>query len=342
MAFNLKQRDLLKMLDFTTDEINYLIDLSIELKKQRQCGLINNYLKNKNIVIMFQKTSTRTRCSFEVAARELGMGVTFLDSGSSQFGKKESIADTAKVLSRYYDGIEFRGFAQKDVEELAKYASIPVWNGLTNESHPTQMIADMMTIKENFSHLKGLKLVYCGDARFNMANSLMVTCAKLGMHFVGCAPKKFWADKNLIKKCQEICAVTGGKVEFSENKMEATKKANIIYTDVWVSMGEPESAWKERLQVMCPFQVDMKTMKNAEKDNPKGVIFMHCLPAYHGLDTEVGKWVAEKFGNKYPIVKNGEVEVTNEVVVSKYSKCFDEAENRMHSIKAIMLATIGA
>ena len=245
-----------------------------------------------------------------------------------QFGKKESIADTAKVLSRYYDGIEFRWFAQKDVEELAKYASIPVWNGLTNESHPTQMIADMMTIKENFGHLKGLKLVYCGDARFNMANSLMVTCAKLGMHFVGCAPKKFWADKNLIKKCQEICAVTGGKVEFSENKMEATKKANIIYTDVWVSMGEPESAWNERLQVMCPFQVDMKTMKNAEKDNPEGVIFMHCLPAYHGLDTEVGKWV--------------EVEVTDEVVVSKYSKCFDEAENRMHSIKAIMLATIGA
>ena len=232
MAFNLKQRDLLKMLDFTTDEINYLIDLSIELKKQRQCGLINNYLKNKNIVIMFQKTSTRTRCSFEVAARELGMGVTFLDSGSSQFGKKESIADTAKVLSRYYDGIEFRGFAQKDVEELAKYASVPVWNGLTNESHPTQMIADMMTIKENFGHLKGLKLVYCGDARFNMANSLMVTCAKLGMHFVGCAPKKFWADKNLIKKCQEICTVTGGKVEFMERLEDAAKRELKEETDL--------------------------------------------------------------------------------------------------------------
>jgi ornithine carbamoyltransferase len=232
MAFNLRQRDLLKMLDFTTDEINYLIDLSIELKKQRQSGLVQNYLKNKNIVIMFQKTSTRTRCSFEVAARELGMGVTFLDSGSSQFGKKESIADTAKVLSRYYDGIEFRGFAQKDVEELAKYASVPVWNGLTNESHPTQMIADMMTIKENFGYLKGLKLVYCGDARFNMANSLMVTCAKLGMHFIGCAPKKFWASNDLIKRCKEICIQTGGSVEFSENKMNATRKANVVYTDV--------------------------------------------------------------------------------------------------------------
>lgn len=342
MAFNLRQRDLLKMLDFTTDEINYLIDLSIELKKQRQCGQINNYLKNKNIVIMFQKTSTRTRCSFEVAARELGMGVTFLDSASSQFGKKESVADTAKVLSRYYDGIEYRGFAQKDVEELAKYASVPVWNGLTNEAHPTQMIADMMTIKEHFGHLSGLKLVFCGDGRFNMANSLMVTCAKLGMHYVICAPKQLWPDAKLVKICKDICKDTGGKVELSTNKMEATKNANIVYTDVWVSMGEPESAWNNRLGIMCSYQVDMKTMENAAKNNKEGVIFMHCLPAYHGMDTEVGKWVAQKFGKKFPIVKNGEVEVTDAVVNSKYSRCFDEAENRMHSIKAIILATIGA
>ncbi len=342
MAFNLKHRDLLKMLDFTPEEINYLIDLSIELKKQRQTGLIQNYLKNKNIVIMFQKTSTRTRCSFEVAARELGMGVTYLDSSSSQFGKKESVADTAKVLSRFYDGIEFRGFAQKDVEELAKYACVPVWNGLTNESHPTQMIADMMTIKEHFGNLKGLKLVFCGDGRFNMANSLMVTCSKLGMHFVICAPKKLWPDQKLIKICKDICKETGGTIEFSENKMQATKNANIIYTDIWVSMGEPESAWNDRLGIMCSFQVDMKTMENAAKNNEKGVIFMHCLPSYHGMDTEVGKWVAQKFGKKFPIVKNGEVEVTDEVINSKYSRCFDEAENRMHSIKAIILATIGA
>lgn len=341
MAFNLRGRDLLKLLDFTNDEVKYLIDLSIELKKQRMSGIINQPLKGKSIVIMFQKTSTRTRCSFEVAAAELGMHCTYLDSSSSQFGTKESVEDTAKVLSRFYDGIEFRGFKQKDVEDLAKYACVPVWNGLTDEWHPTQMIADMMTLQEHFGHLKGLKFVFCGDARNNVANSLMVVCAKLGLHYVANAPKELWPKPELVKKCQAIAKETGGSVQCIVDKKQAVKNANAIYTDIWVSMGEPAEIWDKRIKLLSPYQVDMKTIKLAETNNKEGVIFLHCLPSYHGLDTKVGADVATKFGKKYPLIKNGEMEVTNEVITSKYSKCFDEAENRMHSIKAIMLATIG-
>jgi len=335
---NLKNRDLLKMLDFTTEEINYLIDLSIEMKKNRDTAKAKKLTSKKPIVIMFQKTSTRTRCSFETAAYELGIGCTYLDPNSSQFGRKESVADTAKVLSKFYQGIEFRGYKQQDVEDLAKYANVPVWNGLTDFAHPTQMIADMMTIKEEFGKLKGLNFVFLGDGRFNMANSLMVTCAKLGMNYTCVAPKQYWAGKELLSKCKEICKKTGGTIKFAEpkDKMKAVKGAHVIYTDIWVSMGEPESAWEERLSTMGPCQVDMATMKAAAKN----AIFMHCLPAYHGKDTEVGKWVAEKFGKKYPVVRNGECEVTDEVVVSKYSRCFEEAENRMHSIKAIIYATL--
>ena len=342
MGLNLRHRDLLKELDFTPAEINYLIDLGIDLKKQKRQGIINEPLKGKSIVLLFQKTSTRTRCAFEVAAYDLGMHVTFLDSSSSQFGKKESVEDTAKVLSRFYDGIEFRGYKQSDVEDLAKYADVPVWNGLTDDFHPTQMIADMMTVKEEYGYLKGLKLVYCGDARNNLGNSLMVVCAMLGMHFVACAPKALWPKQELVNTCLKIAKETGATISFEENKMKAVEKANVIYTDVWVSMGEPDAVWESRIQQLSPYQVDMKTVLHAQKDNKLGCIFLHCLPAYHGLDTEVGISVAKKFGDKYPIVKNGEMEVTNEVILSKYSRAFDEAENRMHSIKAIMLATIGA
>lgn len=341
MAFNLRSRDLLKISDFTKEELTYLIDLGLELKHQKATGVFTNALKGKSICIMFQKTSTRTRCSFETAAFELGMGCTYLDSSSSQFGTKESIADTARVLSRFYDGIEFRGYAQSDVEELAKYASVPVWNGLTDESHPTQMIADMMTIKEYFGFLKGIKLVFLGDGRFNMGNSLMVTCAKLGLHYVLCGPKKYWPKKELVKYCEKCCAESGGSVTLTENKMKAVEGANVIYTDIWVSMGEPFEVWDERIKLMKPYQVDMATMLHAEKTSNLGPMFLHCLPSYHGLDTKVGKTVAKQFGKKYPTVKGGELEVTDEVFNSRFSFVFDEAENRMHSIKAIILATIG-
>ncbi|XQP54951.1 MAG: ornithine carbamoyltransferase [Mycoplasmoidaceae bacterium] len=341
MAFNLRSRDLLKISDFTREELNYLIDLGIHLKKQHHTGVATERLKGKSICVMFQKTSTRTRCSFETAAFELGMGCTYLDSSSSQFGKKESVADTARVLSRYYDGIEFRGFKQADVEELAKYASVPVWNGLTDESHPTQMIADMMTIKEWFGHLGGIKLVFLGDGRFNMGNSLMVTCAKLGLDYVLCGPKKYWPKKDLIEQCRKWCKKSGGSVTFTEDKMEAVEGANVIYTDIWVSMGESFELWDERIKLMKPYQVDMETMLHAEKTNKIPPIFMHCLPSYHGLDTEVGRLVAKEFGKKYPLVRSGELEVTDEVFNSKYSFVFEEAENRLHSIKAIILATIG-
>lgn len=341
MAFNLRSRDLLKVSDFTKEELTHLIDLSIELKKQKQTGVLPQQLKGKSICIMFQKTSTRTRCSFETAAFELGMGCTYLDSSSSQFGKKESIADTARVLSRFYDGIEFRGFAQSDVEELAKYATVPVWNGLTDEFHPTQMIADMMTIKEYFGFLKGIKLVFFGDGRFNMGNSLMAVCSKLGLHYVLCGPKKFWPKAELVKKCQGFCKESGGTITFTENKMKAVEGANVIYTDIWVSMGEDFKVWDERIKLMKDYQVDMATMLHAERTTKLGPIFMHCLPSYHGLDTEVGKLVAQEFGKKYPEVKGGELEVTDEVFNSRFSFVFEEAENRMHSIKAIMLATIG-
>ena len=341
MAFNLRSRDLLKISDFTREELNYLIDLGIHLKKQHHTGVTTERLKGKSICIMFQKTSTRTRCSFETAAFELGMGCTYIDSSSSQFGTKESIADTARVLSRFYDGIEFRGFKQSDVEELAKYATVPVWNGLTDESHPTQMIADMMTIKEWFGHLSGIKLVFLGDGRFNMGNSLMVTCAKLGLDYVLCGPKKYWPKKDLIEQCRKWCKKSGGSVTMTEDKMEAVEGANVIYTDIWVSMGEPFEVWDERIKLMKPYQVDMETMLHAEKTATLSPIFMHCLPAYHGLDTAVGVEVAKQFGKKYKEVKGGELEVTDEVFNSRFSFVFDEAENRLHSIKAIILATIG-
>ena len=340
---NLKNRDLLKMLDFTGDEINYLIDLSIKMKKDRDTSRAKKLASKKPIVLIFQKTSTRTRCSFETASYELGIGCTCLDPNTAQFGKKESTADTAKVLSKFYQGIEFRGYKQSDVEELAKYADVPVWNGLTDFSHPTQMIADMMTIKEEYGKLKGLNLVFLGDGRFNIGNSLMVTCSKLGINYTCVAPKQFWADKKLLDQCKEFARKSGSTIKFVEpkDKLSAVRNAQVIYTDIWVSMGEPESSWNERLSLMGPCQVDMKTMKAALVGNKKGTIFMHCLPAYHGKDTEVGRWVAEKFGKKYPVVANGECEVTDDVVVSKYSRCFEEAGNRMHSIKAIVYATLG-
>ena len=341
MSFNLKSRDLLKVADLSREEIYYLLNLAGSLKRQRETGLTRKELSGKSIAIMFQKTSTRTRCSFEVAAHELGMGCTFLDPNSSQFGKKESVADTARVLSRFYDGIEFRGFKQETVEELAKYADVPVWNGLTDYAHPTQILADLLTIQEWYGFIKGIKLVFFGDGRFNMGNSLMVACAKMGMHYVLCGPKKYWPDEKLTAECKKIAKQYGGSIEFTTDKAEAVKNANVIYTDIWVSMGEPDSVWEERIKLMSPYQVDMETMLAASKNNKYEPIFMHCLPAYHGLDTDVGKAVAEKFGKKYPVIANGEMEVTDEVFNSKYSRVFHEAENRMHTIKAVILATIG-
>lgn len=326
---NLKGRNFLKLLDFTPEEITYLIDLSAELKEKKKKGIRHDVLAGKNIALIFEKTSTRTRCSFEVAAFDLGMHATFLDPSASQIGKKESIADTARVLGRMYDGIEYRGFEQTIVEDLAKYAGVPVWNGLTNEFHPTQMIADMLTIKEHFGHLKGIKLAYMGDARYNMGNSLMVVCAKLGMHFTACTNKKYFPNEELVAQCRAIAEKTGATITLTEDAMEGTKGADVIYTDVWVSMGEPEEVWAERINDLKPYQVNADAFKNA-KDS---AIFMHCLPAFHDLKTTIGKQVYEKFGLS-------ELEVTDEVFESERSVVFDEAENRMHSIKAIMKATL--
>ena len=328
---NLKGRNFLTLKDFTTEEIIYLLELSAELKAKKKAGELTEYYKGKNIALIFEKTSTRTRCSFEVAAHDLGMGSTYLDPTGSQIGKKESIADTARVLGRMYDGIEYRGFGQDIVEELAKYAGVPVWNGLTNEYHPTQMLADMLTIHEHFGHLQGIRLVYMGDARYNMGNSLMVGCAKMGMHFVACAPKKYWPDEKLIEECREVANETGAKIEFEEDPIVATKNANAIYTDVWVSMGEPDEVWEERINDLLPYRVTMDLIKNSAEN----VVFMHCLPAFHDLNTKIGKQIHEKFGLT-------EMEVTDEVFESKNSVVFDEAENRMHTIKAVMAATLGA
>ena len=325
----LKGRNLLKMMDFTPEEIRYLVDLSAELKEKKHQGIMHDSLVGKNIALIFEKTSTRTRCSFEVAAHDLGMHVTYLDPSGSQIGKKESIPDTARVLGRMFDGIEYRGYGQEIVEELAEYAGVPVWNGLTNESHPTQMIADMLTIKEHLGKLEGVKFVYMGDARYNMGNSLMVTCAKLGMHFVACTNPKYYPDKKLVEYCEKEAAKTGATITLTDNVAEATKDADVIYTDVWVSMGEPEEVWAERINDLKPYQVNADAFKNA-KDS---AIFMHCLPAFHDLKTTIGKQVYEKFGLS-------ELEVTDEVFESKRSVVFDEAENRMHSIKAIMKATL--
>lgn len=325
----LKGRNFLTLKDYTPEEIIYLIDLAAELKEKKKQGIMHDSLVGKNIVLIFEKTSTRTRCSFEVAAHDLGMHVTYLDPSVSQFGGKESVADTARVLGRMYDGIEYRGFGQEKVEELAKYAGVPVWNGLTNEFHPTQMIADMLTIREHFGTLAGLKFVYMGDARYNMGNSLMVTCAKLGIHFVACTNQKYFPDANLVEYCADIASETGATITLTEDVAEATTDADIIYTDVWVSMGEPEAVWEERINDLLPYQVNEKAFARA-KDT---AIFMHCLPAYHDLNTKVAQEVHNKFGLT-------EMEVTNEVFEGPRSVVFDEAENRMHSIKAIMKATL--
>ncbi len=326
---NLQGRNFLKLLDFTPEEILYLIDLSAELKEKKKKGIVHNELTGRNIALIFEKTSTRTRCAFEVAAHDLGMHVTYLDPSGSQIGKKESIADTARVLGRMFDGIEYRGYGQEIVEELAEYAGVPVWNGLTNEFHPTQMIADMLTIKENFGRLEGIKLVYMGDARYNMGNSLMVACAKLGMNFTACTNKKYFPDEKLLNTCKEIAVKTGANVILTEDIKEAAAYADVIYTDVWVSMGEPEEVWSERINDLKRYQVDAGIMA-AAKDS---AIFMHCLPAFHDLKTTIGQQVYEKFGLK-------ELEVTDQVFESRQSVVFDEAENRMHSIKAIMYATM--
>ena len=326
---NLSQRSFLKLLDYTKEEIEYLLDLSADFKNKKKNNIPHEYLKGKNIALLFEKTSTRTRCAFEVAAYDLGMHVTFLDPQSSQMGKKESIEDTAKVLGRMYDGIEYRGFSQSIVENLAASAGVPVWNGLTNEFHPTQMLADFLTIKENFGHLKGLKLVFCGDGRNNVANSLMVACSKLGANYTLAAPKSLWPDENLVNICKDIAISTNCQIEFEEDIIKATKDANCIYTDVWVSMGEADNIWEERLNLLKNYQVNMNVLNNASQD----VIFLHCLPSFHDLNTTIGEEIYKKFGLK-------EMEVTDEVFRSKYSKVFDEAENRMHTIKAVMYATL--
>ena len=326
---DLKNKSFLKLLDFTPEEINYLIDLATELKDKKKKGIPHRLCEGKSIALIFEKTSTRTRCAFEVAAADLGMHPTYLDPSGSQIGKKESIADTARVLGRMYDGIEYRGFGQEIVEELASFAGVPVWNGLTNEFHPTQILADFLTIKEHFGSLKGKKLVYMGDARYNMGNSLMVGCAKMGMQFVACAPEKYFPNKELVDKCQEIAKETGAIIELIENPIEATKNADVIYTDVWVSMGEPDSVWEERIKELTPYRVTKDIMDNAGKQ----CRFMHCLPAFHDLKTVIGKDIHEKFGIDC-------MEVTDEVFESEASIVFDEAENRMHTIKAVMAATL--
>ena len=322
-------RHFLKLLDYTPDEILYLIDLAEKLKNEKKQGISHTHLAGKNIALIFEKTSTRTRCAFEVAASDLGMHVTYLDPSGSQIGKKESIKDTARVLGRMFDGIEYRGFGQDIVEELAEYAGVPVWNGLTNEFHPTQMLADMLTIREHFGKLEGIKLTYMGDARYNMGNSLMVACAKLGMHFTACTAKEYFPEAGLTEICQKIAKETGGSVTLSEDVAAAAGGANVIYTDVWVSMGEAPEVWEERIQKLLPYQVNGKVMETAGGD----AVFMHCLPAFHDLNTSIGRDVHEKFGLK-------EIEVTDEVFESSQSVVFDEAENRMHTIKAVMLATL--
>ncbi len=326
---NLKGRDFLKLLDYTPEEIGYLINRAAELKAEKKSGIPHEIHKGKNIALIFEKTSTRTRCAFEVAARDLGMGVTYLDPSGSQIGKKESIADTARVIGRMFDGIEYRGFGQVIVEELAKYSPVPVWNGLTDEFHPTQILADFLTIQEHFGKLKGINFVYMGDARFNMGNSLMVGCAKMGLNFTACAPESYFPDQELIETCKEIAAETGATLTFETDPMKATKNADVIYTDVWVSMGEPVDVWAKRIDELGPYQVNKALMDNAGKQ----CRFMHCLPAYHDWKTAVGKEMGEKFGRDA-------MEVTDEVFESEQSIVFDEAENRMHTIKAVMCETL--
>ena len=329
MAVNLRGKNYLKLLDFTPAEIRYLLDLSKDFKSMKRSGVPHKYLDGKNIVLLFEKTSTRTRCSFEVAGRDLGMGVTYLDPGSSQMGKKESIPDTARVLGRMYDGIEYRGYSQQLVEELAKYSGVPVWNGLTDQFHPTQMLADLLTIEEKLGRLKGINFTYMGDARNNMGNSLMVACAKMGLNFTACAPKALFPAQELVDTCRAIAAENSCTVTLTEDVKEGTANADVIYTDIWVSMGEPEGVWAERISLLTPYQVNAAAMKNA-KDT---AIFMHCLPSFHDTRTTIGAEIAQKFGIS-------EMEVTDEVFEGRQSVVFDEAENRMHTIKAVMYATL--
>ena len=326
---DLTGRHFLKLLDYTPEEIRFLLDISKDFKEKKKLHIEHKYLPNKNIVLLFEKTSTRTRCAFEVAALDLGMGVTYLDPNASQMGKKESIADTAKVLGRMYDGIEYRGYSQTIVEELAKNAGVPVWNGLTTEFHPTQMLADIMTVEENFGYLKGLKLVFMGDARNNVANSLMVVCAKMGINFVACAPRELWPQEELVNTCKSIASENDCSISLEEDVNIATKSADVIYTDVWVSMGEADEVWSSRIKLLSPYQVNMSVMANASEN----AIFLHCLPSFHDLNTTIGKEIYEKFGLK-------EMEVTDEVFNSSKSKVFDEAENRLHTIKAVIYATM--
>lgn len=327
---NLKGRNFLKLLDFTPEEIVYFLDVAAKLKEKKKNGIPMDFLRGKNIALIFEKTSTRTRCSFEVAAHDLGLGATYLDPAGSQIGKKESIADTARVLGRMYEGIEYRGYGQEIVDELAKHAGVPVWNGLTNEFHPTQMLADLLTIREHFGHLQGIKLTYMGDARYNMGNSLMVACAKMGMHFTACTTKAYFPDKELVEECERIAAQTGGSIRLTESVEEGTKNVDVIYTDVWVSMGEPEEVWTSRIHDLMPYQVNRRVMENAGAQ----AVFMHCLPAFHDLNTGIGREISKKFGIQ-------EMEVTDEVFESEQSIVFDEAENRMHTIKAVIAATLG-
>ncbi len=325
---NLYGRDFLKLLDFTPDEIEGLIDLAATLKAKKKAGVAHKLCEGKNVALIFEKTSTRTRCSFEVAAHDLGMGCTYLDPSGSQIGKKESIADTARVLSSMFDGIEYRGYGQEIVEELAEYSSVPVWNGLTNEFHPTQILADFLTIKEIYGHLKGINFLYMGDARYNMGNSLMVGCAKMGLNFTACAPKKYFPNPELVKTCEALAKESGGSITLTENPAEAAKGQNVVYTDVWVSMGEPDEVWAERIADLSPYQVNSALMQATDN-----AIFMHCLPSFHDLKTTTGKLINEKFGIDC-------MEVTDEVFESKQSAVFQEAENRMHTIKAVMAATL--
>ena len=327
---NLKGRDFLTLLDYTPEEIAYLVDLAAELKAKKKAGVLHDVLRGKNVALIFEKTSTRARCSFEVAAHDLGMGSTYLDPTGSQIGKKESIADTAQVLCGMFDGIEYRGYGQEIVNELAKYSTVPVWNGLTNEFHPTQILADFLTIKEHFGKLAGLKFAYMGDARYNMGNSLMIGCAKMGLHFVACAPKAYWPAPELVEKCKAIAAETGATITLSDDT-DAVKDADVVYTDVWVSMGEPVEVWAERIEALAPYQVNTELMAKAKPT----AVFMHCLPAYHDHKTTVGKEMGEKFGRDA-------MEVTDEVFTGPQSIVFQEAENRMHTIKAVMAATLGA
>ena len=329
MAINIRGRHYLKLLDYTSEEIRYLLDLSAEFKRMKRNGVPHRYLEGKNIVLLFEKTSTRTRCSFEVAGMDLGMGVTYLDPGSSQMGKKESIADTARVLGRMYDGIEYRGFDQKLVETLAEYAGVPVWNGLTDQFHPTQMLADLLTIEEKVGRLKGLNFVFMGDARNNMGNSLMVACAKMGLNFTACAPKELFPDEELVAKARAIAEENECTVTLTEDVEAGTRNADVIYTDIWVSMGEPDEVWETRIKLLQKYQVNRQVMENAKKS----AIFMHCLPSFHDTNTVIGRDIADKFGID-------EMEVTDEVFESRQSVVFDEAENRMHTIKAVIYATL--